>query len=195
MPITPLSLTPVLDSNLKSVAIAGSDEPNLARSIATAFPQFLKTIPVTTVHTGILGSGVGTGGLSIDPASGVSILLSKLQSKGLNGVNTAQLAKGIAQGLAQEINTNALVQVTIAGTSTGTGSGTLFAAEGSQFVPLLSSQFKANGIKGPIEPKLSQAIGEGVGIWMKSATITTVDAGTPVFPYSASSGAGQGIVF
>ena len=195
MPITPASLMPVLDSNLTAVDVAGPNEPDLAKAVSVAFPQFLKTIPVTTVHTGVLGSGVGTGTVSIDPASGTSILLSQFQAKGLNGVNTGQLAKGLATGLAQEINTNATVQVAIVGTSNGSGTGTLAAADGSQFVPLLSSQFKAHGIEGSIEPKLSQAVGEGVGQWMKSATITTVDTGTPVFPYNVASGAGQGSVF
>ena len=195
MPVTPATLVPNILANMSAVNLVGISDLQFANALAISFVQFLKTIPVTTVHTGVLGSGVGTGRVSIEPSSGISILSSQFQVNAINGPNSVQLATAIINALTSELNANASVQVAIVGTSNGTGIGNLSAASGSSFIPILTTQLSANQINGPIQPKLSQAIGIGVSTWLKSGVINTIDTGAPVFPYGVSGGAGQGIVF
>lgn len=105
------------------------------------------------------------------------------------------LAQGVVKALAQELNTNAVVQVVIAGSSTGAGTGTLAAANGTVFTQFLNTAFVSSGITGPDGPSIAKGIGEGVATWMKSGIITTVDVGTPVFPFNSSTGVGTGTIF
>jgi hypothetical protein len=194
MPVSTATLTPTLVASLKGAGVAGVSGPNLAISIANAMTQFLPSVSVTTQHVGVLGAGTGTGKVFLEPSSGISILASSLTGQGLTGVSNPQLASGIISGLTQEFNALATCQVVITGTSTGTGVATLVNPISSLLTSFLISNFKANGLAGASSESLAIAIGNGVSTWLRTAVITTIDVGTPVFPFSASTGVGVGII-
>jgi hypothetical protein len=195
MPISPVTLTPNLVGPFKAFGLNGPSSLQLAQGLAQAFTQFLVTIPVTTAHVGVVGAGTGTGKVTIDPVSGVGLVTSSLASVGIVGPSAAGLAAGVVQALAVEINTNALVQVVIAGSSTGAGTGTLAAASAAAFVPLLVSNFTSVALSGVSAAQLAQGLGLGIATWLKTAFVTTVDVGTPVFPFATVPGVGTGKVF
>ena len=195
MPISPVTLTPNLVGPFKAFGLNGPSSVQLAQGFAQAFTAFLRLIPVTTAHFGVLGTGTGTGKVLIDPVSGVGIVTASLTSAGLTGPSSSTLAVSIVQALAVEINTNALVQVVIAGSSTGVGQGTLAGATAAAFLPLLAANFASVGLVGTSTPQLAQALGTGVATWIKTAVVTTVDVGVPVFPFGTVPGVGTGTVF
>lgn len=195
MAITPSTLTPTLISNLQGVAVSGATKPQFANAVATAFVQFLATIPVATTHVGVLGAGTGQGKVTIAPSPGVGIVSGNLSAQGISGSASIQIAQGVVTGLAQEMNANAVVQVVIAGSSTGTGQGSLVGVDGNAFTQLLLTAFAANGIGGSMSSQLALGLGQGVAQWLKSAVVTTVDVGTPSPPFGTSAGSGTGKVF
>lgn len=195
MPVSPLTLTPNLVGPFKAFGLNGPSSLQLAQGLAQAFTQFLATIPVTTAHVGVLGAGTGTGKVTIDPVSGVGIVTASLSSVGIVGPSAAGLAAGVVQALAVEINTNAFVQVAVAGSSNGAGTGTLVAASEAVFVPLIVGNFTSVALSGISAAQLAQGLGVGIATWLKTAVITTVDVGAPVFPFSAAPGVGTGKVF
>lgn len=194
MAITPSSLTNRLNSSLEGLSLGGVSKPKLALAIATAFTQFLRTVVVSTTHVGIVGTGSGTGKVTARSSSGVGMVTTTLAAQGVRGVSAAQIAQGIVTGIAREVNSNAIVQVVIAGTSTGSGRGSLSKVEGTVFTQLLLTAFKANGIDGVMAAQLASGIGSGVANWLRTASVSTVDTGTPVPPFNSSSGTGLGTI-
>jgi len=195
MPVSPVTLTPGLVGPFKAFGLNGPSSLQVAQGFAQAFTTFLSTLPVTTAHVGISGAGTGTGKVTIDPISGVGIVTASLASTGISGPSAAGLASGLVQALAIELNTNAVVQVAIAGSSTGAGGGTLAAASAAAFTPLLVSNFTSVAVGGPSAAQLAQGLATGVATWLQTAVITTVDVGTPVFPFATVPGVGTGKVF
>lgn len=195
MPVSPATLTPGLTAAFSSTGIVGVSALPLANGIASAFTAFLKTIPVTTIHVGVLGAGTGTGKVTLTGPAGVGTINAALTANGIVGTSALNLAQGVARAIALEMNTNAVVQVVIAGSSTGTGTGTLAAANPATLTGLLATNLPANGIAGTSMPQLAAGLGQGIATWLQTALINTVDVGSPAPPFNTSTGAGTGVVF
>lgn len=192
MPYTGPSIRTNVLTGLTSNGIAGPSAVQLAGGIAQGLVSFLPTITVTTQHVGPSGSGTGTGQITLPASSGIPILKNALSSVNLNGPSTTQFATGVAQGVSREIQINAKVQVTIAGTAGGTGQGTLKGMSSTVFAPMLIGGFTANILFGSDVPKLAQALATGLINWFRTASVQTVDVGTPTVPAVPSMGIGTG---
>lgn len=195
MPVTYPATTATLQANLTGISgFSGASLPVLASAIAQAFTGFLPTIPVTTTHVGIMGAGTGTGKITIDPLTGQSLVAAAMRGVGLQGTSVPTLSAGIASGLATILNTQALVQVVVTGTAGGTGFGMLTGASPAGLTGLLLASFSAFQITGASMPQLAQALGQGIGMWVKTGIVNTVDIGTPVFPFATTAGQGIGFI-
>lgn len=195
MPVTPITLTPSLISQMGAVTIAGTTAPQLAQAIAAAFTSFLAQVGVVTTHIGVLGVGQGYGKVIVEPASGIAIMSTNMAGQGFLGTYAQPLGTAIILALTSEIIANADVSVTIVGTSTGAGSGALTGLIPASLHSLLIGSLSGAGIIGSKASDLASVIANSLCTWLQSAVITTTDIGVPAFPYSASVGTGIGKVF
>lgn len=195
MAVVSATAFPIIQASLVSNGLTGPSNVLFAQGLASSLAPFLLTIPVNTVHVGIVGTGTGTGKVTLLAPQGIAIIGASLASVGIIGPSAPILAKAVAQGVSQVITGLAQVQVALAGTSTGTGTGTLFAANAASYYPILLSSFTASGLRGPTTPLLAQGLSQGIAQWFKTGIVNTVDVGTPVPPFVSVSGTGIGKVF
>lgn len=194
MPVTKQALTEAMIASFKAVDIAGPKTPNLARAISTAYVGWLGTLGVQTTHVGVLGSGVGNGSAVLAVPQGVTFLSQALSGLSISGPKSKPLAQGVAQAIGSLTTSASTVQVTITGTSTGTGVGSLTQINAKVLQQKLNSAFQGNGIQGPKKNALAKSLSQGIANWAKTATVQTIDTGSPVFPFSPSTGTGTGSI-
>lgn len=194
MAISYPSLSSQILVSLQGQGLSGTSLPSYASAISNAFVQWIPSLVVITNHTGVLGSGQGTGKALLNPLGGISATLQTTASVGFTGTSLPNMITGIIQGISNEVNAMSQVSTTIVGTSTGTGTGTITGAIPSALSSLLNASFISFGFSGTAISNLSQGLALGICTWIPTAVITTVDVGTPVSPYSISSGIGTGIL-
>ncbi len=121
--LTPAALTSSLTGSFAGANIHGIAAPQLIAAFSAAFSSIIAQAIVESVHAGV---GVGTGIVQIIPNSAVSVptFTAALQSAGLNGVSSAQLASGIALGLDAALPSAKGVVAIIGPPSTYPASGT-----------------------------------------------------------------------
>jgi hypothetical protein len=195
MAVTPPGTFAVLNGTMLSAGLKGTSRQQIALGLSQALTPWLATIPVTTVHVGIVGTGTGTGKVTLLAPTGFPILLGSLTSTGIKGVSVPQLVQGVTQGLATVMSTQAQVQVVLAGTAAGSGTGTLVTASAATLFPILLGSFTSAGLKGPSLPQFTQGLSQGIATWFKTGLINTVDVGSPVPPFVTVGGGGIGKVF
>ena len=194
MAITKQALTTALVRTFKGQGIEGSMSKKMARSIATGFVGWLPTIKVQSTHAGLAGAGTGTGKAILSPPQGTSFITQAISGLKLNGASAKPMGTAVAQGLSAIVNTSSVVQVTIAGSSTGTGTGVLTGISSSALSKKMSSSMRSNEIQGAQKNTLARSLSQGIAKFMKTASIQTVDVGTPVVPPAPGTGTGIGTI-
>lgn len=192
MPITPANLTPALVSALTAQGIAGPQAISLAQGVSQGFTTWVPTLTVSTFATGSAGVGAGTGRITLEPTSGIATLAASLAGVSLAGAKTPALAQAIIQGLFTVLNTQAIVQTTVAAVAVGTGVGGIINANPASATPLFAAGLAGAGLAGPKTPALAAALGSGLSTWLSTGVVNTAIAGTPLIPPVATSGAGIG---
>lgn len=194
MAITTQALTAALVGTFKAQGIKGSVSPSLARSISVAFVGWLPTLTASTTHVGLLGSGTGNGKAALASSQGVALVTQALTSLKMNGASAKSLGVAVAQAIAAIVNSSSTVQVTIAGTATGSGIGGLTSVSAQSLTQRMVSAMQANGIRGAQKNTLARSLSKGIADFMKTASIQTIDVGTPVQPPAPGTGSGTGTI-
>jgi hypothetical protein len=192
MTITKQSLIQLVKSAFEGEKVNGTKIKDLTRGLSQGINMFLPSITISTTHTGIAGSGTGTGKVRLNSSSGIPLLKETLVANGIKGVGAGKIAKGVVQGVKREFEANGIVQVTISGTATGTGTGKMTGMNVPALSSLLKRGFRGNDISGSAVPKLSKGLAQGLIKWFQTGTVSTQDVGTPVVPPIPSTGTGTG---
>lgn len=96
--IVPPAITASMLGSFSAAGMLGPMTPPLATAVATAFTLAFAQAGVNTVSAGV---GVGAGKVTLIPSPGASvgIFMAGFTSAGMVGVNVAQLAAAVANGL------------------------------------------------------------------------------------------------
>ena len=124
------------------------------------------------VGVGVLGVGaIPTGKVTVKPS--VPSMIGSFSSKGLNGADATKIAKGVAKGFAQAVNTTGEYYGSSSSVGIGVDSCKVSKANAKTLQVSLTSVFAAAKISGSDSLKLAKAISIGVS----SILLTGVGAG------------------
>lgn len=189
MTMDPASLTPVMAGALSAAGFLGAHAPRLASGLAVGLSMYAQSIVVTSVDTGTLGAGKGTGlGVLVPPAI-VPSMIGSFSACGLLGTMSPALATGVANGFMQGFAL-AIVNTVSAGVGVGAGTGRPIPNPATS-LGIFQASLKAAGMLGVSSPQLAAAVSVGLDQVLPSALCILVIAGPPsIYP-----GLGAGVGF
>lgn len=195
MPITVPTLQTRLQQNLSARQIGGAKSKDLSLGIANGFVNFLPSMKVQTVDFGVIGSGTSVQGtIQLEPATGTTILQGTLSAVGISGAKSKDLASSVSVAFTNAMLQDAQVNTLVTGVSNGSGTGTFLPINAPTLIGSLLSAFQAVGMNGTKTSDLAAGLGNGLASFLQTATIVTVDSGSPVPFGNPSSGTGFGTV-
>ena len=187
MPLTPPDVTKLVADALSSALMVGPAASKLAFAVGIGVCQWLGALTVVTNDVGTAGSGIGQFPCPIPPSLLLAALSSNLPSAGIAGPSSAQLASGLANGLAASFAKGIITTVhPIVGVGVGVAS-----FPGPSAIPFMLSGFGSASLVGSSAAKLATAIGSSLDQAFAGFTIPIPIVGAPSMLASAGVGGGK----
>lgn len=188
MPLSPLTLTPVIAANLLATGHTGTGMTQLATGVALGTSEFLlQTAKVITVDVGSLGAGTSIAPLIVPQPLLLAGILAGFAAQQILGIFSPLTATGLANGLSLGLLTG-ILQTNHVGVGTGTGVARVL---GGSAIPLMLKGFKEAGMKGPGTEKKATAMGIALDIVFGSFSLPIAIVGSA----APSPGVGAGFGF
>lgn len=189
MPLTPTDVTGLVAGALSSAGMVGPSITQLASAVGIGVGQWLGALTVVTADAGTAGFGVGQLPCTIPPSLLLAALSSNLPSAGIAGPSSAQLASGLANGLAASFAKGIITTVhPIVGVGIGIAS-----FPGPSAIPFMLSGFGWANLVGSSAAQLATAIGSSLDQAFAGFTTPIPIVGSPT-PFAATGVGGGKIV-
>jgi hypothetical protein len=189
----------LIDQNLQAMGAIGSNRIIFSNAIALGVVQHISGKPFVTVDVGVIpalgnGNGIGTGIMSLDPATMTQIAISVMIS---TGYNAFKLMSAIMNAVVQHLSTSATLTTVNVPVFLGTGTVTVgsIGVDIPNLKEALVTALRAIGANGYNLENLCLAIATGIVTNILSngtgtVTITGLPNGTPI----PGGGVGQGVI-
>ena len=191
MPISPATTLPIFTASLAANVIVGPSSIQMATGLSLGLFQYLNSgVIITSIDSGTLGVGVGTGpGIILAQPVLLAALTASMAGHVIAGPMMPMLANAIALGVFTSLG---MAVVQTINPLVGVGVGKLQLTPNGTSNIIFPAAFLAAGMVGPMSPALGSAIGMALDAVIASAVSVIAIAGPP--SVSPSVGIGSGVI-
>jgi hypothetical protein len=193
MPLDPTTITGLVTANLSATGLIGISVSQLASAIGTGLSAYAAAPPplgitVTTIDSGLVGSGKGTGyGIILPPPDIQGKLQAAFAGSTIIGPITPQLATGLATAISQALG-QAIINTVNVGVGNGAGKVILVPSSGASF---FIAGFASQLLVGVYVSAVATAIATGLDASLPSGQGIIAISGASGFIGSSGTGLGK----